>query len=152
MVNVNVASMLGACDRWLNPSVVMKRHISLPMLRSSLQIYASRFLSRSYFYHTFLTTILQSPSDLEMVSETDKYIKIMYSWWIYGFMMFDASFNNISVISWQSVLFMVEENGENHRSAASHWQTLSHNVVSSTPRLCWIRNHIISGDRYWLHR
>jgi hypothetical protein len=24
--------------------------------------------------------------------------------------------------------------GENHRSAASHWQTLSHNVVSSTPR------------------
>jgi hypothetical protein len=24
MVNVNVVSMLGACDRWLNPSVVMK--------------------------------------------------------------------------------------------------------------------------------
>jgi hypothetical protein len=23
--------------------------------------------------------------------------------------------------------------GENHQSAASHWQTLSHNVVSSTP-------------------
>jgi hypothetical protein len=23
--------------------------------------------------------------------------------------------------------------GENHRSVASHWQTLSHNVVSSTP-------------------
>ena len=31
---------------------------------------------------------------------------------------------------------MVEEtgvSGENHRPAASHWQTLSHNVVSSTP-------------------
>jgi hypothetical protein len=24
--------------------------------------------------------------------------------------------------------------GENHRPVASHWQTLSHNVVSSTPR------------------
>jgi len=24
--------------------------------------------------------------------------------------------------------------GENHQTAAGHWQTLSHNVVSSTPR------------------
>ena len=31
------------------------------------------------------------------------------SWW---FMMFNATFNNISVISWQSV-FLVEESGEN---------------------------------------
>jgi hypothetical protein len=32
---------------------------------------------------------------------------------------------------------MVEETGvpgENHRPVASHWQTLSYNVVSSTPR------------------
>jgi len=27
---------------------------------------------------------------------------------------------------------------ENHRPVASHWQTLSHNVVSSTPRLIGI--------------
>jgi hypothetical protein len=47
-------------------------------------------------------------------------------------MVFNATFNNISVISWQSVL-LVEETGvpgENHRQG----QTLSHNVVSSTPR------------------
>ena len=31
--------------------------------------------------------------------------------------------------SWPSVL-LVEETGENHRSTASHCQTLSHNVVS----------------------
>ena len=46
-------------------------------------------------------------------------------------------FNNISVISWRSVL-LVEETGvpgENHRPAPSHWQTLSHKVVSSIPRL-----------------
>ena len=29
---------------------------------------------------------------------------------------------------------------ENHWPAASHWQILSHNVVSSTLRLSWIRN------------
>ena len=44
-------------------------------------------------------------------------------------MVFYATFNNISVISWRLFL-LVEETGENNR----HWQTLSHNVVSSTPR------------------
>jgi hypothetical protein len=51
-------------------------------------------------------------------------------------MMFNATFNNISVILSRSVL-LVEETEvprENHRPAASHWQTLSHSVVSSTPR------------------
>jgi hypothetical protein len=46
-------------------------------------------------------------------------------------MVLSAIFNNISVISWRSVL-LVEETGvpgENHRSAACHWQTLSHSVV-----------------------
>ena len=65
-------------------------------------------------------------------------------------MVFKATFNNISAISWGSVL-LVEETGvpgENHRPAASHLQTLSHNVVSSTPHLNGIRNHNISGDRY----
>jgi hypothetical protein len=52
-------------------------------------------------------------------------------------MVYNATFNNISVISWQSVL-LVEETRENHQTVASHWQTLSHNVVSSTPRLSWI--------------
>jgi hypothetical protein len=28
---------------------------------------------------------------------------------------------------------LVEEIGENHRPTASHWQTLSHNVVLSKP-------------------
>jgi hypothetical protein len=45
-------------------------------------------------------------------------------------MVFNAIFNNISVISWQSVL-LVEKTGvpgENHR------QTSSYNVVWSTPQ------------------
>jgi len=50
-------------------------------------------------------------------------------------MVFNATFNNISVISWLSILLMEETGvpGENHRPAASHWQTLSHNVVSGAP-------------------
>jgi hypothetical protein len=49
-------------------------------------------------------------------------------------MVFNAIFNNISVILWQSILVKeTGELGENHRSVASNWQTLSHNVVSSIP-------------------
>ena len=43
-------------------------------------------------------------------------------------MVFNTIFNNISVISWRSIL-LVEETGvprENHRPVASHWQILSH--------------------------
>ena len=46
-------------------------------------------------------------------------------------MVFNATSNNISVVSWWSVL-LVEETGrpgDNHQPVASHWQTLLHNVV-----------------------
>jgi len=51
-------------------------------------------------------------------------------------MVFNSTFNNISVILWRSVLLVDETGvpGENHRPVASHWQTISHNVVSSKPR------------------
>jgi hypothetical protein len=54
-------------------------------------------------------------------------------------MVFNATFNNNSVILWWSVLF-VKDTGvprENHLAVAGQWQTLSHNVVSSTPRHEW---------------
>ena len=56
-------------------------------------------------------------------------------------MVFNATFNNISVILWRLVL-LVEETGvprENHWPSASDWQILSHNGVLSTPRLSGIR-------------
>jgi len=49
-------------------------------------------------------------------------------------MVSNATFNNISVISWRSVS-LVEETGvtwENHRHIASHWQAFSHSAVSRT--------------------
>jgi hypothetical protein len=65
-------------------------------------------------------------------------------------MVFNATFNNISFISRRSVLLMEETGvpGKNYRPAASHRQTVSHNVVSSTPRLIEIRAHNFSGDMH----
>jgi len=60
-------------------------------------------------------------------------------------MMYNATFNNISVtgISCRLVLLVEETgvSGVNHRPVASRWQTLSHNVVLSTPHLNGIRTH-----------
>ena len=63
-------------------------------------------------------------------------------------MMFGATFNNISAISWQSVLLAEETGvpGENHRPVASHLPTLSQNVVHFA--LIEIRTQNISGDRH----
>ena len=58
--------------------------------------------------------------------------------------VFNAIFNNISVISLRSVLLVKETvSGENHKPASSHWQTLSHNVVSSG-----FRTQNVSGDMH----
>ena len=57
----------------------------------------------------------------------------------YRVRVFKATSNNISVISWRSVLLM-EETGvlwENQRTARSHWQNLSYNVALSTPCHEW---------------
>jgi hypothetical protein len=66
-----------------------------------------------------------------------------------GVMLLNSTFINILVISWRSVLLVKETGvpGENHQSVASHWQTLSHNVVSSTPHHCR-KNIIIFVIRY----
>ena len=56
------------------------------------------------------------------------------------FMMFKATFNKISVISWRLVL-VVEETGvpgESHRPVASHWQ-LYHIMLY---RLCSMVYHL----------
>jgi hypothetical protein len=65
----------------------------------------------------------------QLVAAGQNWVGSMVGW----FMVLNATFYNISVISWQSVL-LVEEPEDNRFPAASHSQTLSHNVVSSTPR------------------
>ena len=48
--------------------------------------------------------------------------------WFWLFMVFNATFNNISIKSWRSVLLAGETRvtGENHRPVTSHRQILSH--------------------------
>jgi hypothetical protein len=74
------------------------------------------------------------------------------------FMVFNATFNTISIISWRSVL-LVEETGvpsENQRPVASYCQTLSHHVVSSigTDGICSCKSnyHTITTTTTPLHR
>ena len=58
------------------------------------------------------------------------YVCVCKLFWLVWLMVLNVTFNNISVISWQSVLLVEEIGvlGENHRPVASHRQTLSHNV------------------------
>ena len=63
-----------------------------------------------------------------------------YSWKHVTVMEYNATFNNISVVSWRSGL-LVKKTGvprEDHRPAASHWQTLSHNIASSWKQVGWL--------------
>jgi len=64
--------------------------------------------------------------------------EIMYRirFWFGRFLVFNSTCNNISVISWQSVLLVEETrvSAENHRPVVSLLQTLSYNVVLGTPR------------------
>ena len=66
-------------------------------------------------------------------------------------MIYTATFNNILVISWWSVLFVEVTGGpgKNRRPVATHLQTLLHNAVSSAPRHAKsaIRTRNVISDR-----
>jgi hypothetical protein len=108
---------------------------------SSNHAHAKMYLIQHY--------VIKSVSDLWQVHIPfiDLYIYYMYIYLLWPLycqyiwlinrirvMVFTTTFNNIAAILWQSVLFMEETGvcGEHRWPATSHWQTLSHNVVSST--------------------
>ena len=86
------------------------------------------------------------PVDISVVEEN----LVFFVGLVYWFMVFNATFNNVSVISWRS-FSLVEDTRvprENHKPVASHWQILSLKVVSSAPHLGEVRTHNVSGDRH----
>ena len=82
--------------------------------------------------YRIITVLLPNLATLGILEHSCTVIHVSVVWW---FMVLNATFNNISVISWRSVLLVEDTRvpGENHRPVACHWQTLSHNVVSSMP-------------------
>jgi hypothetical protein len=65
--------------------------------------------------------------------------------WVFYWILEHAIFFSILlykwIISWRSVLLMEETglSGESHPPVASHWKTLSHNVISSSLCLSGVR-------------
>jgi hypothetical protein len=64
----------------------------------------------------------------ELIYVEQQYKGCFFTISLIAVMVFNATFNNISVISWRSVL-LVTETGENHLPVTSHSPTLSHNVL-----------------------
>jgi len=85
-------------------------------------IICTSFTAENVLHNTYVCLIIYSLKHIYLQGQTHYKVRVM---------VFYANFSNISVILWWSVL-LVEETGENYRPAASHWQILSHNVVSST--------------------
>ena len=60
-------------------------------------------------------------------------------------MVFDATLNNISIITWLSVLFVEEARGPGEKQTTNHLQVTDklhvlHNVVLSNPHHVWDLN------------
>jgi hypothetical protein len=114
--------------------ISLRTHVEVSMRfyhSPGLQIYICTLFVETVFKKNWLNALA--------IGSCVNYVLQWHSSWISSVrvrvMVFNTTFSNISAISWQSVL-LVEETGvprENHRPVASHWQTLLHNVLSSTP-------------------
>jgi hypothetical protein len=89
------------------------RHFLFNNKKTTFEIYGKNILFKEY---------LKCLNRLYLYNKKRCLHKMTWDGWFGWFMVFNATFNNISVISWQLVLLEEETGvpGENHRPAASH--------------------------------
>ena len=113
---------------------------------ASTEHHINSWMWNFYFIFDSHSNIVCCPMEVRYWFIVDLYLKkthfkmVLIVWVKVRIMVINATFNNISLILWRSVLLMIEGTGipgENHRSAASHLQTLS--LASNAPRLNGIR-------------
>ena len=102
---------------------------------NSVTIWSLNYFFLILYKIPFIACWLVSSSDKSLVSFEllgGGNLSNFQDWWS-RVMVFNSTFNNISVILWWSVL-LVEETGvpgESHRPVTSYWQTLSSNSLFS---------------------
>ena len=124
--------------RWRMNMLVTSQY--QPRLSSIINFYPGGSVNRTAIY---ISNYIIMKQKVELSLWWRAYVRVKI-------MVLNVTFNNISAISWWSALLV--ETGkpeENHRPVASHWQTLSNNVVHLA--LIEIRTHNINDDRHWLH-
>jgi hypothetical protein len=105
-------------------------------------------------YNIHLHSVQKRSANITQSSLFCLFLKFVQLFIRFRFLASNATFNNISIISWRSAL-LVENSGvpgENYRPTVSQWQTLSYHVLWSIPRLSGIIvqiNFIFTNNALW---